>query len=162
MRRIFPHPFLSLFLMVLWLFLNQSLSLGHVILGLLVGFIGAIAFAALRPPELRIRNLRAIGTLLVMVLRDIVRSNIAVAKLIVRPNAPGYISGFMTIKLDMKNQYGLAALATIMTSTPGTLWVNFDSSTGNLLIHVLDLVDEETWIKTIKHGYERLLMEIFE
>ena len=29
-------------------------------------------------------------------------------------------------------------------------------------MHVLDLVDEETWVRTIKGRYERLLMEIFE
>jgi multicomponent K+:H+ antiporter subunit E len=28
-------------------------------------------------------------------------------------------------------------------------------------MHILDLVDEETWLRTIKHRYERRLMEIF-
>jgi len=31
-----------------------------------------------------------------------------------------------------------------------------------LTIHVLDLIDENAWIRTIKHRYERLLLEIFE
>jgi multicomponent K+:H+ antiporter subunit E len=30
------------------------------------------------------------------------------------------------------------------------------------MIHVLDLVDENEWIRTIKGRYERLLLEIFE
>ena len=29
-------------------------------------------------------------------------------------------------------------------------------------MHVLDLVDETVWVRTIKGRYERLLMEIFE
>jgi multicomponent K+:H+ antiporter subunit E len=29
-------------------------------------------------------------------------------------------------------------------------------------MHVLDLVDRETWIATIRNRYERRLMEIFE
>ena len=33
---------------------------------------------------------------------------------------------------------------------------------GTLLLHVLDLVDEEQWSRLIKDRYERLLMEIFE
>ena len=30
------------------------------------------------------------------------------------------------------------------------------------MIHVLDLIDENVWIATIKGRYERLLLEIFE
>lgn len=162
MRRLFPYPLLAVLLLLFWLFLNQSVSPGQIILGIILSIGASLALSALRIPGVRIRNIGAIVTLTVMVLRDIIRSNIAVTKLILQPGLPGYTSGFMTINLDMRNQYGLAVLAVIITSTPGTLWVNFDTSTGTLLIHVLDLVDEETWIKTIKHGYERLLMEIFE
>ena len=31
-----------------------------------------------------------------------------------------------------------------------------------LTIHVLDLIDEKSWIHTIKDRYERRLLEIFE
>jgi multicomponent K+:H+ antiporter subunit E len=72
------------------------------------------------------------------------------------------MSGFMDIPLELRAPYGLATLAIIITSTPGTLWVNFDSAKGVLTIHVLDLVDETAWIATIKQRYERRLMEIFE
>ena len=53
-------------------------------------------------------------------------------------------------------------MAIIITSTPGTLWVEYEAATGRLLLHVLDLVDEETWVRLIKDRYERRLMEIFE
>ena len=69
---------------------------------------------------------------------------------------------FMTIPLDMRSRHGLAVLSIIITSTPGTLWVNYDATKATLLLHVLDLVDEAVWIRTIKGRYERLLMEIFE
>lgn len=62
----------------------------------------------------------------------------------------------------MRNRYGLAALACIITATPGTLWVQFNPRNGMLMIHVLDLIDESVWIGTIKGRYERLLLEIFE
>jgi multicomponent K+:H+ antiporter subunit E len=68
----------------------------------------------------------------------------------------------MNIPLDLRDQYGLAVLACIITSTPGTLWVRFDPVHGTLMIHVLDLIDESAWIATIKGRYERLLLEIFE
>jgi multicomponent K+:H+ antiporter subunit E len=40
--------------------------------------------------------------------------------------------------------------------------VRYDSAQNMVTIHVLDLVDEATWIRLFKERYERLLMEIFE
>ena len=68
----------------------------------------------------------------------------------------------MRIPLDMRDPYGLAALACIITATPGTLWVEYDSADNTMLLHVLDLIDEEEWVRIIKDRYERRLMEIFE
>lgn len=67
----------------------------------------------------------------------------------------------MEIPLELRDPYGLAMLACIITSTPGTLWVDFNEASGTLTIHVLDLVDKTEWVRTIKGRYERLLLEIF-
>jgi multicomponent K+:H+ antiporter subunit E len=96
-----------------------------------------------------------------IVLVDIIRSNFAVARIVLAPGR-AVQSGFMTVKLDLRNEYALAILACALTSTPGTVWMNFDRNDGTLLLHVLDLVDEQAWIDLIKNRYERLLMEIFE
>jgi multicomponent K+:H+ antiporter subunit E len=69
--------------------------------------------------------------------------------------------GFVEIPLDLRNPYGLAALACIITATPGTLWVGFDQKRGLLTMHILDLIDEKTWVRTIKGRYEQPLLEIF-
>ncbi len=72
------------------------------------------------------------------------------------------MSGFVAIPLDLRDPLGLAILSIIITSTPGTAWVDYNSARGTLLIHVFDLVDEEGWRKLIKNRYEHLLTEIFE
>jgi len=161
MTRVMPYPILSAFLLGMWLLLNQSLSPGHILLGCIVGLAGGLAISTLQIPSGRIRRPGAIVRLAFIVLVDIIRSNIAVARIVL---VPGRIakSGFMTVPLEIRNPYALAILACIITSTPGTVWVNFDTGKGELLVHVLDLVDEATWIDLIKNRYERLLMEIFE
>jgi multicomponent K+:H+ antiporter subunit E len=70
-------------------------------------------------------------------------------------------SGFVELPLELRDPYGLATLACIITSTPGTVWVDFNATSGILTIHVLDLVDETEWVHIIKGRYERLLLEIF-
>ncbi len=96
-----------------------------------------------------------------LVLADIVRSNIAVARIVLGFGKRERRSGFVDIPIDLRNPYGLAMLACIITSTPGTLWVNFDERSGKLTIHVLDLLDDSDWPGTIKNRYERLLLAIF-
>jgi multicomponent K+:H+ antiporter subunit E len=162
MNGILPYPLLSLALLILWLLLNQSVSPGHVILGSVIAVLTSWVMAALRPEKSRIRRPGAALRLLGMVLVDILRSNLAVGRIIVRSRVPGVNAGFMTIPLDMRSRHGLAVLAIIITSTPGTIWVNYDAAKGTLLLHVLDLVDETVWVRTIKGRYERLLMEVFE
>ncbi len=162
MRRWLPFPLLSCGLLLLWLLLNQSLAAAHLILGAVLSIAGGLALTALEARRIRVRRPAAIVKLTFAVLLDIVRSNIAVGRIILGPRAANQTSGFMTIPLDLKSPYGLAALAIIITSTPGTLWVDYNSTTRLLTIHVLDLVDERAWVATIKHRYERRLMEIFE
>lgn len=162
MTRLLPAPLLSLVLLAMWLLLNLTLSPGHLMLGAVLAIAGPIALSALDTPKARVRRVDAILRLAVAVLADIVRSNIAVARIILGSRPGNQTSGFMDIPLDMRDPYGLALLGCIITATPGTLWVHFDSTSGLLTIHVLDLVDEAGWIRTIKHRYERLLKEIFE
>lgn len=162
MNRCLPFPLLSACLLGMWLLLNQTLSAGHILLGGLLALLGGWLMTALQPAIGRVRNPRAIVTLAFLVLADIIRSNIAVARIILGPRDRRVMSGFLNIPIDMRNRYGLAALACIITATPGTLWVQFDPRNGMLMIHVLDLIDESVWIDTIKGRYERLLLEIFE
>ena len=162
MSGILPYPLLSATLLILWLLLNQSVSVGHIVLGSVVAVLASWAMAALRPEKPRIRRPGVALRLLGMVLLDILRSNLAVGRIIVRSREPGVNAGFMTIPLDLRSRHGLAVLAIIITSTPGTIWVEYDAAKGTLLLHVLDLVDETVWIRTIKGRYERMLMEIFE
>ncbi len=162
MSRWLPFPLVSACLLLMWLLLNQSLSLGHVLLGGILALVGGWMLSAVQSPGGRVRNPGAMLRLAFIVLIDIIRSNIAVSRIILGPRHQKVTSGFMSIPLDLRDRYGLAILACIITATPGTLWVNFNPTNGMLLIHVLDLVDEESWIETIKGRYERLLREIFE
>jgi multicomponent K+:H+ antiporter subunit E len=162
MTRLLPFPLLSVGLLVLWLVLNQALSLGQVLLGGVLGLGGGWAFSLLDPPRLRVRRLRVAVRLAFLVLADIVRSNIAVGRIILGPARRERVPGFVRIPLELRNPYGLAALACIITSTPGTLWVSFGSASGILVIHVLDLIDESAWVRTIKGRYEGRLRDIFE
>lgn len=161
MSRILPHPILSAFLLLLWLLLQQSVSTGNILLGAAIGIVAGYAMSALQPERLRLNKWWLIPRFAGLVLYDIVRSNIAVASIVLQNERLPRSAGFITIPLEIRHRMGLAILAIIITSTPGTVWLEFDEREGTLLIHILDLVDEETWIEIIKGRYERMLLEIF-
>ncbi len=160
MSRLFPYPVLTLALFVMWILLT-GFSPGHVLLGGLVAALVSRTMLSLKPEPTGFRPSAAVFRLAGLVLADIVRSNIAVARIILfRP--PARHSGFLHLPVELRNPYALAVLAIIITATPGTLWVQHDAHRHVILIHVLDLIDEEAWIRFIKDRYERLLLEIFE
>ena len=156
-------PFLVLALTALWLLLNQTLAPAHIALGVALAVALAWSGSALRPLHARVQRLDVALALAFLVLFDIVRSNLGVARLVMGwAHAREVRSGFLRIPLDLRDPHGLAALAIIVTATPGTVWAGLSPAGDALTLHVLDLKDEAEWIHLFKQRYERPLMRVFE
>ncbi|MBU0740680.1 MAG: Na+/H+ antiporter subunit E [Alphaproteobacteria bacterium] len=156
-----PHPLLSLALLLMWVLLNDF-TLGHLVLGSVVAIFGGWAMASLRPDKPKIKKWYLLPKLFLIVFVDIIRSNAAVALLMLSGKRRKQTSGFITVPLEIEHPTALAIMAVILTSTPGSAWLAYDQRRKTVLIHVLDLIDEEQWVANIKHRYERLLLEIIE
>ena len=154
-----PYPLLALALLATWL--SQSVLPGTIILGSALALAACWILSALDPPISAFRRPRTALVLAIVVFIEIVRSNNAVAWIILSRRRRSRRSGFVRIPLDTRNPYSLASLACIITATPGTIWVEYDSADNTMLLHVLDLIDEDQWVDIIKQQYERRLMEIF-
>lgn len=161
MKRLVPFPLLSLSLLVFWLLLQQSIGLGQLIMGVIVALFAGRALAALQPDRPRIRKPLKIMQLMALVAIDVLRSNLAVARIVIEGPRRTHAAGFVTLPLELTDRSGLAILSCILAATPGSAWLEYDQTRNTVLVHVLDLVDEQTWIDTIKNRYERLLLEIF-
>lgn len=161
MTRLLPYPLLAVSLLVVWILLN-GWSTGHILLGSIIALAASGAMASLQPAKPALRRWGRIPRLVLVVLYDITLSNLAVAGIVLRRGRGGRTPGFVEIPLQLRDPTGLAVLACIITSTPGTAWIEYHSAGGLLRIHVLDLVSEEEIIALIKQRYESLLLEIFE
>lgn len=161
MSRVLPYPLLTAALVLMWMLLN-SFSLGQLLLGTAIAVAASRAMAPLEPSKPRLRGWRVIPKLAAIVTLDILLSNLAVAAIVLRGGRRRRVSGFVAIPLELRDRTGLAVLACIVTSTPGTAWIDYAPGSGVLLIHVLDLVDEKEWVHLIKSRYEALLLEIFQ
>lgn len=156
-------PLLAAGLLVMWLLLNQSLAPGQVAIGLVLAVALAGWSATLRPLRATLRRVHLVAGLLPCVLVDVLRSNLNVARIVLGLVGGRRIrSGFVAIPLDLRDPHGHAALAAIVTCTPGTVWVDLAPDTNVLTLHVLDLRDEAEWVNIIKGRYEPSLRGIFE
>jgi multicomponent K+:H+ antiporter subunit E len=154
---------MTLVLLIVWLLLNNTVALGQIVLGIALGAALVAAATPLRPLRPRLRRADVAVRLFFSVLADIVQSNFAVARIVLGlvRNRPIH-SAAMTIPLELRDPHGLAVLAMIITSTPGTVWQGLSDDRRELTIHVLDLVDEAHWVRKIKQRYELPLRSIFE
>lgn len=161
MRHLLPHPWLSLVLWIVWLALNNSVAPAHIVLGAVLALL--IPRAATHLADGEWPTLHRPGTALrlaLIVLRDIVVSNIEVARRVLGP-AAAIRSGFVKVPLDLTNDWAITTLAGIITMTPGTLTADVAADRSHLLVHALHIDDADALVASIKSRYETPLKEIF-
>lgn len=158
----FAHPAQSALIAGTWLLLQQSVAPAHLVSAvalalvlprLLHGFIGRAA----RPKAWGVA-----ARLTVVVLRDIVMSNIAVARLVLSPSArPEPV--WVPVPLSLRDPMAITLLATIITTTPGTVSCVVDEVNHSILVHALDgSAGADAIAADIQARYEAPLKEIFE
>ena len=160
--RLFPSPVLSLALFALWLALQRSTAATDLLLGVLVALAMPALTRTLRPTRVRFRRPWTVLRLILVVGGDVIASNLMVARGVLRAPWQQPNGAFVRIPLELRDASGLAALATIATAIPGTVWSELSLDRSMLLMHVFDLDDEAGFVARFKERYERPLLEIFE
>lgn len=72
---------------------------------------------------------------------EIVKSSIAVAKLVLGP-LDRLRSGFVALRMDARSDLEVTVFANSITLTPGTITVHVDPSQHLLVMHALDVGDD--------------------
>ncbi|MCP3709606.1 Na+/H+ antiporter subunit E [Paraburkholderia sp. CNPSo 3274] len=161
LKRLFPHPWLTVVLLVCWVLLMNDVSPGNLLLGLVLGT--AIAYRVgegLWLTPVRFGKPWLLVRLLGHVLYDILVANLEVALLVLGPTKR-LRPTFIDVPLDSTHEIALSALISIVSLSPGTLCAELSDDRRRLVVHVLDLEDEAALVALIKSRYEAPLMEIF-
>lgn len=159
-RRFMPSLPLTLAIIVFWLLLVSEVNAAQFTLALALGLVIPLYAARIDREFARIGTLRPLPKLFVVLVWDILMSNIRVARQVLGRESRIH-SGFIWYPLEIGNIHGITALACCITLTPGTVTAALSDDRRYLLVHVLDLADEAQLVADIKRRYERPLMEIF-
>lgn len=161
MRRFLPHPLLTVTLAILWLLLVNQLTAGHLVLGMLLGWLIPFVTSGFWPESIRIRHPLTLLRYLAVLIYDIVRGSFHVAWLILR--GPSRLRpGFIQIPLVLTSDLAISLLANTISLTPGTVSALLSEDKRTLLVHTLDTGDAAALVAEIKQRYEAPLKKIFE
>ena len=162
LMRLIPHPLLSIALVLVWLGLVNTFTLGNLILGVLFGLVIPMLTAPYWPDRPRIgRPLKVIEYVLV-VLWDIIVANVQVAMIILFRGNSNIRSHWVVIPLELQSAEAITVLAGTITMTPGTVSATLAADGGCILVHCLHTDDPDAVRDEIKSRYERRLKEIFQ
>ena len=161
LSRVVPMPLHSVMLLVVWLMINSTLSLGHIILGSVLGICIPLLCARLRMPQPPIKKPLKAVTYTILVLRDVIVANMEVALLVIGPEKR-IKPGFVAVPIDLPDHLSITVLASTVTMTPGTVSSEVSTDKKWLYVHVLNMPEnEQEVIDLIKNRYESRVKEIF-
>jgi multicomponent K+:H+ antiporter subunit E len=162
LRKIFPHPHLSILLIVVWLMLVNQLTKESLVFAVILSIIIPMLTATFWPDRPRLRNPRAIIGYVSIVIYDILVANITVAKIVLFMKNEDIQPAWIDVPLDVTSPEAITMLAGTITMTPGTITADLSADGHSLLVHCLHAPDPIAVRDDIKARYEARLKEIFE
>jgi multicomponent K+:H+ antiporter subunit E len=161
MKRLLPHPALSVMLLFVWLLMSNTITFG----GFFVGSVLAVALPKFTQPfwpgRPRIRFGRDLAGYIGIVLYDIIVANFQVAALILFRRNRDLRARWLVIPIDLSTPEAITTLAGTISLTPGTVSADVSADGRHLLVHALDVVDEAAEVARIKTRYEDRLRKVF-
>ena len=149
----------ALLLGVIWVALTGDLSGANVAFGVLLGWLAVRVGRPLGPDPVfaRVRPLKAVGLLLYLAWQIVV-ANLKVVAAILGPRRR-LRPALVAVPLDVTTDGQIAALAHLISLTPGTLSLDVSPDRRSLYVHAMSASSPEALRREIKEGFERRVLE---
>lgn len=157
----------NILLASVWVGLNGEFTGGNFIVGFALGFLilfltrrGANDGAGGRSGALGYgRKAWKVVGLFLFFIKELIVANLRVAYDVL---TPGYRMrpGILAVPLDARTDLEITLLANLITLTPGTLSLDVSHDRRTLYIHAMYADDPEAVKLSIKHGFERRILEV--
>ena len=154
-----PQPLLSFALLLVWLMLAGA-SAGNLVLGLILAWLLPLFTRKFWPDNPAINKPWKLIWYVLKVVGDIVVASVVVARLVLSFRQTPR-SAFICYPLTLEHPLGITMLASTISLTPGTVSADVSDDHKVLLIHALDVTDDQALIDDIHQRYEKPLLELF-
>lgn len=160
-RRLLPHPGLSLIVALVWMMLVNRFAWGSLVFAVMLGLVVPVMTAPYWPDRPRVGSPLRIAAYVGIVLIDIAKANVAVARIVLFLPKRDLRPCWLTVPLDLTTPEAITVLAGTITLTPGTVSCDLSEDGHALLVHCLHAPDPAAVLDEIKTRYESRLKEIF-
>lgn len=160
-RRWFPHPYLTLMVFAVWMMLVNRFAWGSVVFAAILGVVIPLLTAPYWQGVTRIKSVWPLIGFFWVVFVDIVKSNIAVAKIVLFMPKSQLKPAWISVPLDIREPEAITMLASAITLTPGTLSCDVSAERKALLVNCLHAPDPDAVRDEIKSRYEARLRRAF-
>ena len=150
---------LNLILALIWTALQGELDVINFVSGLVVSTAVICIFRRMFFRALYFRKVALGVTLALVFLRELIKSNIAVLRVVLSRRLQ-IRSGVIAVPTELTNDLALTMLANMITLTPGTLTLDISHDRRYLFVHTLNLTDPEDVKQEIRNALEVYLQEL--
>ncbi|AGX06003.1 MULTISPECIES: Na+/H+ antiporter subunit E [Bacillaceae] len=150
---------LNFFLAFVWMFLKVSYDPVTFLVGYFFGLLIIFAFRRFFDSRFYLLRVAAVLNLLLIFMRELILSNIAILKVILKPKLD-IRPGIFALETELTEDWEITVLSGLITLTPGTLVIDVSDDNRILYIHAMDIGDVHESVSSIKNSFEKAIMEV--
>jgi multicomponent Na+:H+ antiporter subunit E len=149
----------NLLLALVWVAMSGEFSLTNLVIGVVFGYFILLLSQRALGPSPYFRKAGQAVRFAAFYLYELVRANLRVAYDVITPTHQTD-PGIVAIPLDARTDTEITLLANLITMTPGSLSIDVSDDRRVLYVHTMFVGDPEAFRRTIKHDFERRVLEL--
>jgi multicomponent Na+:H+ antiporter subunit E len=149
----------NMILTIVWVALTGSFVFMNFVFGFILVFLILWLINKDSVDRKYFRLVPSIISFFIYFLYELIKANIQVAYDVITPTfymTPGIVS----VPLDVTTDLEITILANVISLTPGTLSLDVSDDRKVLYVHSMYIKDREDFIRSIKNGFEKKLLNI--
>jgi multicomponent Na+:H+ antiporter subunit E len=150
---------LNVLLAMIWAAGTGQFSLANLVVGFVLGYLVLRLMYGILPDSGYFLRVRRVITFMVFTISEIIRANLRISRDVLTPSHT-MRPGIVAVPLDVEKDNEILLLTTLISLTPGSLVLDVSNDRRVLYIHAMHVRDRESFIREIKHGFERRVLEV--
>ena len=154
------NRFLSnILLTIIWVALTGNFTFTNYFFGFLISFFMMWLITSGTGNAKYFRILPRVISFIFFFLYELLKANLQVAYEVMTPHY-NMSPGIVKVPLDVKTNLEITFLANLISLTPGTLSLDVSEDKKVLYVHSMYITSKESFIRGIKNGFEKRILEI--
>lgn len=150
---------LNVFIAFTWMFLSNSFSPTTFLIGYIIGLVMLFMLRRFFTTRFYMGRVWAVIKLLLIFIKELIISNIAVLRVILKPKL-NIRPAIFELPTDLKTDWEITLLSMLITLTPGTVVINVSEDMSKLYVHTLDMDDVDEAVSSIRNSFEKAIKEV--